>query len=65
MGSEEPRPDSGVGNFQQQAVVLAMCRDGNIDRFPARFHSVAQGIFQQRLQDELRHERVVERRVDA
>ena len=49
----ETRP--GVGNFQDEVAVFASRRDGNVHGLAAGLHAVAERVFEQRLQDQLRH----------
>ncbi len=47
---------AGVRNSEDHAAVVAMGGDGELHGFVAGLHAVPQGIFDERLKDELRHE---------
>src|SRR6266446_5167808 len=55
-----PEPAPAITNLQDQAAVFAMRLNREFHRTVSRFHSMAQRIFQQRLQNKLRHERLVQ-----
>src|SRR6185369_5713138 len=56
--------NSGVGNLHDQAGVLAMRGNGDVHANAAGLHAVAEGILQERLQDQLRNEGVLQSRID-
>src|SRR5882724_3592669 len=51
---------SGIANLQDQAAVFALRRDGKLHRSVPGFHSMAKRILQQRLQNKLWHECLVQ-----
>src|SRR2546423_8700992 len=53
-------PAAGIANLQDQAAVLAMSPYGDFHRAVSGFHSMPKRIFQQRLQNKLRHECLVQ-----
>ena len=65
LGSEEPRPTPVSEIFMIRLPLSRWAAMRDIDRFPAGLHAVAQGIFQQGLEDELRDERIVQCGVDV
>src|SRR5947207_15609417 len=56
---------AAVRELQDQAAVFAMSCDEQIHRAAAGFHSMPKRILQQRLQDELRHKRTIQGRIDG